>query len=473
MNESKNEQSYSRKPFHLPSRERARFLLNVTTDSKLGVMFIAGAVMALRQLGLLSLVHVFCGTGMGNIVLTSLADAFRRVPKRIYRDNSLNKQERTEFAWRALLLPPATSEHDVLAHYFFDYVTRWCLYNHEYDMYHSRVCSVPTNWATPWAAELAHQFKNTNIDIAVESICNSRVRPRDITWHRPNFLLCASEAGTSVSVCYTNDPQASQVGVFGTDFVRPGCVSSASEFVAASVCGAALSSPHSLRINNVMVAVQSGLSVDPLGMRASGVYYIQEKLGTLPRMENIQPDLGGSPELCVSQKLILIDAFTYSKSYFHESDIGVRSICTTDRDLLMSAPDTKHERPIAFNRQLVTMYDPCRLLGPECDTTNNRKLFLRAVEESTFADEGLCGSDPVLAFHAANLGFIETLYAFGTHEQRVSLKQSFRPLCPHVSDEFDFFHQVFGVPPPVQSAETKQSQSNVTTQPPPESVHDE
>jgi hypothetical protein len=426
----------------LPSRERARLILSVTTDSKLGVMFTAGAVMALRDLGLLSLVQVFCGTGQASVILNCLCDAFRCVPTKFYTDNSSNRVNRVEFAWRALLLPPTESEPDVLMHGFFHRVVQWCHCNQEFEMYHSRIRKCPLIWAHPWSCELGSLLQGHALDKSVFCARVSRVRPAEQSNHRPIFLWCAHEVGTSNSLVLTNDPNAPKCPALGVKFARPDDVTDCNTFIATCICDSNTSACVDVDIGSTRVALQSGLEVDPLGMRPANVYYIQEKLGPLPHMDDMKCDLSDHVEDGVSNKVILIDAFTDSPSYDNDYSVGVKARCKSDIDLLMSAPDSKHERPIAFHGQIVDMYNMNTYNHKETNSS-----FFDDIQMSSFENSGLCGCDRDLGYHAANLGYVQTLRTFATAVQMERLKSRHIQLCYQVDDSYGFYTHHFGSPP--------------------------
>lgn len=359
-----------RKPLVLQGRERPRLLLDVVANTKYSMLYAAGAVMGLRDIGVLPLTAVFSGSGMGTLLLWFLVEARERMLRDGWYqcDQGVTVGQRIEHLWRNLLMRPVGREPDVLMECFFRPLLHWAECNQEWRMFRRRVghCRLG-RWLDPWSGELQLLLREDFPDAA--AVWNRFRRPVQsegddaFTDHRPVFLFNAAQPRRKRVVCLTNDPSAPQLPALDTDYLRPGRDVHPLDFVAGACTEPALFLPPDVALPSGTQPLCTACTIDPLGLQSVRNYYIKERLGPMPssseRKRDLQAALG--PEARekprhVSQKLLLIDGFSRSPGFELHYDAAVHLHARVQHDQLMGPHDHLHETLLLYGLHNCAMF---------------------------------------------------------------------------------------------------------------------
>lgn len=186
--------------------------------------------------------------------------------------------------------------------------------------------------------------------------------------------------------------------------------------------------------------VSSGIVTDPLGLVAARDFYMQHRLDRLPHGHDPPKHWDVSyeeTETDRSEKLLIIDGFAFSPSYYLRHSQRTRALASLQRKDVLSAPDAKDERVIAFRRSMVTLYQERHsLLSQHAAAGSGYDDFVEALyhalSSTSSSDLGsTVAVDVELAMTCVNAGYLATYKTYNP-----SGTCSAVPL-PHVADSFD------------------------------------
>lgn len=440
---------------------RPRLVTACSAGTQYEMMYAAGALVALRDLGLLKGTQVFSAANQANVVQLFLWHASRSVLKQLDHIPDEPWSSRRQRAWDLFLGPrdEEKDKSDVFMDSFFLPLLRWCSRNHEWDMMRRRLRpSRVMDWLEPWSCELAQLLPPQ-----VDAFWGTAARPTaavdektgvvDLSQNRPVWLFNASSVDGIRPLCLTNDPRAPRLPELDVEFSAFDAHVSLAHFVAAASCPRALSGPMDILINDRMCAVEMCAQIDPLGLQAVQNYYLKERLGPLPR----GTALGDCEckEDDTAEKLVLIDAVTHAPWLASEEGRHVQNQCAQQHTILQGAADTKSERVLAFRKSLCVMHPPrhqgASTLGAvighdaigDIDAMEaagvghlGRQALMREVQRHP-RSWGFPDGDALR--HCANLGYWDASLAF-TDPSTVPPRT---PLCQSVGDPFGLFDDIF------------------------------
>lgn len=81
-----------------------------------------------------------------------------------------------------------------------------------------------------------------------------------------------------------------------------------------------------------------------------GIYFMKERLNVMPHNSDGLSDLGGRKEKDACEKLLLLDAFTWSPGS-EEYEQSTRIQATATHEEVLSAPDEKSERILCYRKR--------------------------------------------------------------------------------------------------------------------------
>ena len=239
--------------------------LSLTGDSKWSLMWAAGAMAGLRDLGLLSRVSVISGTGVANIAVGFFLRA-------LYRD--LPENGELSDAWLRLTSPASPST--LFSQNFFEPLLDFCEEGTEGRMVRRRLCS-PSRYFEPWHSELP-----AILDSCWDRFVWAQARLREP--EHPIFVFNGRDVSKNELLSFTNDPRV-PVRYLGAPYTRLfgplGRQVTLGRLVAA--CALPFGPDASLLVDtslgdtdDLFVNVGSSMEVDPLGLVPLQHYYLKK-----------------------------------------------------------------------------------------------------------------------------------------------------------------------------------------------------
>lgn len=435
--------------------ERARLVTVAAAAEKIGMMYCAGGIMAQRDMGLLKSTRVFVGAGMGNLLLAQLMVAQTRLAVR----------PRCDDPWGRLLAPlPDDADADALMDLFFKPLLKLGERNIEYDMHWARIRACipwhPLGLLDPWSCTLRDELERhlgfnyafgrcrsqpqlkepvTTIDVDDN---DAKDGDKTDSMSCPVFLFNSARCdGATGPLCLTNDSGAPSAHGLDVEFLRPSSVPDPSMFLAASILPMDPFPPTSVRIRTVPTNIVSTLRTDPLGLQAAQTYFLKERLA--PRADVKENGVEAA------ETVLLYDAFSFCPASRALDVNASRNICVMHHNDLTGATDVACERPRAYHKKTVRMYDRTRMGLLDDDPSSNRNALYDAFDSHQENGQSILAyTDPEVLQHAANAGYFDTVDAFGDTTHRLCIAKRPIPLCPDVGDTFGLAKQLFGDPKP-------------------------
>lgn len=337
-----------------PLAERARLVVSLSCVDKYGLGFLCGCLIALRDLKLMRHTRVWAASGQA-----VLLQAWLQV---------LTIQR----GWDAICTPPTLSEADPLQE-LVNLVMGWCDTEHELSFLKARLCRCRwSQWLDPWSEELALWLERK---YQLGKLWKKTpLQPQNpLLYPVPVWLYGAdlANARTAKAFYLSSDTKHIEVPNLSIRTTSRETVGSHfSRFLAASLwhpdleitVSAVANKTHATRLVPSASTVPStwklsnSLRVDPLNLRVCGTYFMNERLNVLPHTDAMQPDLQGREEEDATQKLLLLDAFTWSPGS-EAYDQSTRLTASVTHEEVLSAADQKKERLLCFRKQYVTLFE--------------------------------------------------------------------------------------------------------------------
>lgn len=325
--------------------DRPRLVLSMASDDKYSTAFLTGALLALRDLCLLECVRVVVCNGQASLVwLWQLSDLER-------------------YGWKHTCRPYENRTHLV------DQLLAWCERSQEREMCFNRLRRCDwRQWMDPWTEELVVLLQEAH---DTRGLWTDTVRRSG----QPVVLWAAQKLGSPRALYLSSEDSGIDVNGLGVHVLCRTQVRNLARYLCAGIM------PQESRYRELQhrVAVRSkagsavlaakpsewplhsGLIVDPLGVKASSMYFMKERLDRLPSGHG-RDDHVRVTEEDRSNKLLLLDAFTGSLPFRRHHGTATCNAALTDKADATSAADVRDEMIRAYNSSVVSMY-PTELTG--------------------------------------------------------------------------------------------------------------
>lgn len=378
----------------------ARLLISLAGHNKVSMAFHAGALCALRDLGLLQRAKILCGSGTGNWVLGFLMHALQLSVSYImdYGPNEwrmhgelgqIDRCANFTRAWIWLTSPAPvrfanTDVKDGFVDFFLRPLLRFCETGVSGACMWQRVLH-PWRYTQPWATELFYWAqKNLFLDCTWADCALSHLSCEAATRDQSQEPLFAAqcyhaESQTLLSLsndCYLPLAALNRDRVKGFGPPMPTHLLPLSRAV--TLCSLPLSTGYPLTMSLVETSdspsVSSSLLYDPLALTALRHYYLRH-IFQEPSEEKVEP--------CVC---VVIDAVTGTPLY-HENR-AFRSLIDLQSQVLLSNPDRKHSEPRALRFRIVRAIDTLFMVkkAEDEDEEEEEEKEEKEQEEPSFLD---------------------------------------------------------------------------------------
>lgn len=348
-------------------KERPRLLLSCAAADRYGMAFLCGALVALRDLRLLEHCRVMLSSGQA-CMLQAL----------------LMKVCTTQHGgWYGTVRPPSVATSGDPMHGLVRMVMTWCTTNHEWAMFKARLrrCRWST-WFDPWLEELAEilgdmdecwaQFHSVGDTSTTATTVNIEPDPVFFFGAQP---YSADEPGGNKSFYLSTDNHAVNIPRLPVQVAPHNSVTHFSRYLASCVAPTHRLHPLSVNMRRVnschssvvpegsdvprVYVVRNGLMVDALNVEAASLAFMQYRLNVMPSGHGLSGfrDLGGAQESDAAEKLLLLDAFSFSPAYYSSTfDVASRNATMVADTSITGATDERVERLLAYRKGVVQLY---------------------------------------------------------------------------------------------------------------------
>jgi hypothetical protein len=416
------------------------FLVTLTASSKCGVLFCVGALVALRDLGILQQSRLIQGVGMGNVVLAQFFSALHTLEKEGLRRDVVKRSakhvthtELMEHQGRAVAdawTQMCTGAHRgdardaLIERVFRPLVHRFGVLNHERLLLLVAISELWNCRWTAWEGTYSKLFHSPAVpwnlqlepdeDEAEEATLRRFAMPTGAGAHLkssiPICVFSACCAKTQKLTCFTNDTTATVAEIPHLELRRPETGLTLGRILAFCVLQEAWAPGSSA------LEYHDAVTVDPTGFTAANHYFLRFRP---PASRGTTEDDEDELDRC----LVVVDG-----------------TCTPGNSMtqrwMLSPSDRLHQTPRLYKDQCVNAAELPVLQG-----TPEEQRGVAILLQQMKACSGWVAEDATLLLHCANLGHALTHFRFGSKETRRSFTKL---LIENIGDPYDILPNLFG-----------------------------
>lgn len=490
------------------SAYRNRLVLVLSCQTKLGLAFCAGAVVALRDAGLLRMTRLVCTAGYGNLLNALLIKAMARCET---VGGSVTTCTEAEARWMRVVSAPDdmavpsslqyTHAEDPLLTELMLPVIRFCTTNYHWDILRACLWSPCRHWGTErwrllWQLWQRDLFPESNIEAAWHAASLSRDLFYNSNRQLPTFVLTAQKPYQRAPTALTSDT-TTQAEVGGSEnpceMLRPNGVEGLAKYLVAStlpVDNAWIEHPHvSIRttvrltgdegrdrelVSRAEAVVDGsdselclagearpvGSAVDTAGLCQvpTSLLFIKEKGGGNPRVKLQDPP----DEKYPTHKALIVDGLGNTRYAHEHMSHSTQQALNRERDIFLRPPDKENEELKAYGHVVAELVSPGEVFAlqvPERYRKGDRggipgpesmgdTALLRAdaqfFHDVYHKDEWLGPVDKQLAWMCASFGFLVAKKCWHTDTEMPQ-----QLLYAGHGDPYRFFDHLYGRAMPV------------------------
>lgn len=394
----------------------------LTADSKPGLAYCMGALLALHDTGRLNHVRSYVAAGMANLLLVLIQQA-RTEMRGYFQDNyailngKVNEkiaQEAEEWHWYNLMSDKWKGKDcDLLRYLVLPRIRQFCLCNVEYEMTWKAIRNVFSMFFA--GKDSASCYEDTLTDSILDHRAMVATTGADKSLTQPRFIHVVSQAGHKKPLLLVN------YGVSQKDVNSPVLVESVMgkplSWLASRTSLPLSMGPTRFAHGGLSREVHSALRTDPLCYTAAQHAYETVRGGQPEILKQIADEK--KEDLMPNAKLTLVDAWSDSQNFSLGCLESLSLVSNQERDVNGSTQQKDHEHLRAKGHRVVRMYDPS-LDSIQADAESPQDQNLKALRAllKKIETRGLRGMHEDEFDLAFTYGYLSTLFHYEPKAKR-------------------------------------------------------